>query len=160
MGESEQPGGEQLRWRVHPAAERRLLAIVIAVLIVILAALAGVWMRGVYWGFFAALVLFLSLEAFFLPSTFELDAAGVRVRKPLSTVEKPWSAFRRVVFDPIGVTLSPFARRSWLEPYRALRLRYPQRGEPSIASVQRFVLAHIAGEGVTVIGASADVAKG
>ncbi|MBD3237498.1 MAG: hypothetical protein GF330_12400 [Candidatus Eisenbacteria bacterium] len=115
----------ELAWRVHPAAERPGLAVVVAGLILTLAVLAGVWMGSAYWGVFAGVVLFLSLEAFFLPASFELDAKGVRVRKPFSQVERGWETLRRVIFDPAGVTLSPFARRRWIEPYRALRLRYP-----------------------------------
>jgi hypothetical protein len=121
-----------------------------------LSALAAMWMEGAYWGLFAFGVLFLSLEAFFLPSSFELSEEGVAVRKSFSRVERPWGHFRRVVFDPVGVTLSPFARRHWLEAYRGTRLRFARpaagRETPAPEEVWRFILAHIDLEEVQVVG--------
>lgn len=148
-----------LTWRVHPAAERPALALVVGALILLLGVLAGVWMGSPYWGVFATVVLLLSLEAFFLPASFELSESGVRVRKPFSQVERPWDAFRRVVFDPAGVTLSPFAERRWIEPYRALRLRYrtgSSAGEDDLpARVRECLLAHCDPQRVRMVGLSA-----
>ncbi len=148
---------EKLAWRVHPAADRLGLGIVVFGLIVALSVLVGFWMEGIYWSFFAFAVLFLSLEAFFLPSRFELTADGVTVHKPFSNMTRPWDHFRRVVFDPVGVTLSPFARRHWLESYRAVRLRFgtPERGEgsdPTREEVRRFVIEHVDPERVHIEG--------
>ncbi len=127
MTDNAVPEGRRLSWRVHPAAERRGTGILVFVAILVLSFLAGLWMGGAFWGAFAFVVLFLSLEAFFLPGSFELTERGVVVKKPFSQAERRWDQFRRVIFDADGITLSPFARRSWLETYRALRLRYPSR---------------------------------
>ncbi len=147
---------ERLAWRVHPAAERRGTGIAVLALMITLSALAAMWMEGAYWGLFAFGVLFLSLEAFFLPARFELSEEGVTVRKAFSRVERPWGQFRRVIFDPVGVTLSPFARRHWLEAYRGTRLRFARpaagRDTPAPEEVRRFILAHIDLEEVRVVG--------
>ena len=146
----------QLAWRVHPAAERRGLAVLVASLILLLAVLAAAWMGSAYWGIFAGVVLFLSLEAFFLPASYELDGEGVRVRKPFSRVERPYDAFRRAVFDPTGVTLSPFRRRNWLESYRAIRLRFSRAharadGDPEPGEVWEFLRARLDPEQVRLV---------
>ncbi len=142
-------------WRVHPAAERRGVALLVISLILILSILAGFWMQGnFYWSLFAFVVLFLSLEAFFLPSRFELDASGVTVKKPFSRVVRPWDHFRRVGFDRVGITLSPFRRRHWLDSYRSVRLRLSRAsGGPTPAEVRGFILAHVDTASVRIEGA-------
>ncbi|MCK4414103.1 MAG: hypothetical protein KAY32_11210 [Candidatus Eisenbacteria sp.] len=149
--------GEQLVWGVHPAGERKWFAAGITLMILGLSVLTALWMRTAYWGIFAGIVLFLSLEGFYLPSRFRLGADGVEVRKPFSRVTREWTHFRSVWFDGIGVTLSPFGRRHWLEPYRGVRLRYgvgPQA--PAPAEVRRFLLAHLDAERVHIGGLSAE----
>jgi hypothetical protein len=144
---------ETIAWRSHPAAERRAAAAGVGTLVLLLAVLTAVWMRGAYWGLFAAMVLFLSLESFFLPTTFELSGSGVMVRKPFSRIERPWSAFRSAWFDPLGVTLSPFGRRHWLETYRGIRLRWSTRGAtPSPDDVRRFLRARLDRQTVACFG--------
>jgi hypothetical protein len=143
-----------IAWRVHPAKERPGLGALVLGLVVVLSGVIGWWMKGPYWSAFAFGVLFLSLEAFFLPSRFELGQEGVVVRKPFSQASRPWDQFRRVVFDPLGVTLSPFRRRHWLDPYRAVRLRFAreavQSGAPSRAEVRCYILAHLNAQEVVI----------
>jgi hypothetical protein len=154
MPEVAGPAPEKLAWRVHPATERPNLGAAILALVVVFSVVVGLWMRGMYWSVFAFGVLFLSLEAFFLPSRYELDAQGVVVHKPFSQAGRPWSQFRRVAFDPFGVTLSPFSRRHWLDPYRAVRLRFAggaRAGEgPEREQVRRFILAHVDAQQVRI----------
>ena len=142
--------GERIVWRVHPAAERPRMGLLVALLVVVLSILAGLWMKQVFWSLFAMMVLFLSLEAFFLPSRFELGADGVAVKKPFSRLTRPWSYFRRVTFDEAGASLSPFAQRRWIEPYRAIRLTYGAAGDS--AAVRDFILAQIDREKVGIEG--------
>lgn len=92
--------------------------------ILILAAGLG-WITGsLVWALFSALVLFLSLESFFLPTHYELAAEEVVVRRIFSRSRRPWGSFRAVYSDAHGLTLSPYERRSALEPFRALRLLF------------------------------------
>jgi hypothetical protein len=150
---------ETITWRSHPAAERRAAAAGVGALVLLLAVLTGIWMRGAYWGFFAGMVLFLSLESFFLPTTYELSVGAVGVRKPFSRIERPWTAFRSAWFDPFGVTLSPFGRRHWLETYRGIRLRWGPRGaDPSPDDVRRFLLARLDPQKVACFGLPASEA--
>ena len=146
-------GEARLTWRVHPAAERPALTVIVSLLILAVALLAAAWMRGLYWGGFALLVLFLSLESYFLPTRYTVDAAGVRVTKIFSRVERPWNAFRGAWFDRVGVTLSPYSRRHWLEPYRALRVRWGAPGAaPDRCEVVALLLAHLDASRVAIAG--------
>ncbi|MFH1144612.1 MAG: hypothetical protein V1774_08730 [Candidatus Eisenbacteria bacterium] len=147
-------GEPELTWRVHPAAERSGMTLLVGLLILGVSLLVAAWMRAVYWGVFALGVLFLSLESYFLPTRFALGDDGVGVSKPFSRLERPWSAFRSAWFDPLGVTLSPFGRRHWLEPYRGVRLRYARAGAgPSREEVVAFLLSHLDAARVRIEGA-------
>lgn len=139
-----EPVTAEIAWRVHPAAERKGMAAFVLGLILLLSVLAAAWMRGAYWGLFAFGVLFLSLESFFLASRYALGPEGVRVERAFSKSERPWSAFHSAWFDGLGVTLSPFGRRHWLETYRALRVRYGRPpAAPSREAVNAYLLAHL-----------------
>jgi hypothetical protein len=81
------------------------------------------------WGLFAAVVLFLSLEGFYLPTRFTMGPEGLGVRKIFSRAAIGWERFRRVYEDRHGLTLSPYRRRTFLEPYRSARVLY-DGGDP------------------------------
>jgi hypothetical protein len=152
---------ESFRWRVHPAAERRGVALLVLVLLILLSALAGVWMRGLYWGIFAFLVLFLSLESFYLPTRYELTSEGVSVRKAFSRVERPWSAFRTAWSDALGITLSPFGRRHWLESYRGVRLRFAiETSDGQRTRIRARLREWLTGASVRLIGWEGEAASG
>jgi hypothetical protein len=113
-----------LVWVSHPLLRRRLLGTIVGLCILVAALGLGAWTRSLFWGVFAAGVLFLSLETFFLPSRYEADATELVVRKAFSTGRIPWASCRRIYEDPHGLTLSPYRRRAFLEPYRATRLLF------------------------------------
>jgi hypothetical protein len=113
-----------LVWVAHPLRRRRVLGTLVGLGIVVAALALGFWTRSLLWGVFAAGVLFLSLETFFLPSRYEAGALELVVQKAFSTGRTPWTTFRRVYEDQHGLTLSPYRRRAFLEPYRATRLLF------------------------------------
>jgi hypothetical protein len=144
-----------LAWKIHPAAERKGMAIMIVFLIAFLGVVASLWMRNIYWGIFAIVLLFLSLEAFFLPSKYELSERGVRIHKAFSNADRPWNHYRRVSVDRTGITLSPFRGRNWLEAYRATRLGFQFGGrqrDPAPADIRALILDHIDRESVLIEG--------
>ena len=114
----------EISWTSRPVTRNPLKGAVVALLIVGFAVLAGVWMRSPYWGIFAFLVLFLSLESYFFATTYRLGEDGVEVRKRFSKSFRGWDTFRAVYVDRRGVTLSPYGGRSIMEPCRALRLHF------------------------------------
>jgi hypothetical protein len=97
---------------------------VVLALVIVVSILLATWMRSPFWGIFAAGALFLSLEAFFLPTRYEIGPEGISVRKVFSRTTVEWQRVRRVYEDRNGLTLSPFRRRSFMEPYRATRVLF------------------------------------
>lgn len=124
-------------WTAHPfRREPQRGALVLAIIAGIAGAIFYVT-TSVFWAFFSILVLFFSLEGFYLPTHYQLLPDRVHVSRVFSKSERPWSAFRRVYEDARGLTLSPYARRSVLEPYRALRLLFDGGERDEIIRVVR-----------------------
>ena len=113
-----------LAWVAHPARRRPGRGATLLALLVLIGVLLGLWMQNWFWGVFAFGVLFLSLESFFLPTRYELSESELAVRRFFSASRNPWSSFRRIYRDRHGLTVSPFRRRTFLEPYRAQRMLF------------------------------------
>lgn len=119
-----------LTWVAHPARRRPGRGLALGSLLLLLGVLLGWWMRSVFWGVFATGVLFLSLEGFFLPTRYEMGEKELGVHKAFSASRNPWETFRRVYEDRHGLTLSPYRRRTFLEPYRSQRILF-DGGDPA-----------------------------
>ena len=126
-----------LVWVAHPLLRRRALGALVGLGIVVAALMVGFWTRSLLWGVFSAGALFLSLETFFLPSRYEAGALDLVVQKAFSTGRTPWTSFRRVYEDRHGLTLSPYRRRAFMEPYRATRLLFDGGEATAIRDVVR-----------------------
>jgi hypothetical protein len=124
-------------WTAHPFRRDPQRGVLVLAVIAGIAGALWVATTSVVWALFAALVLLLSLESFYFPTRYHLGAEVVRVSRVFSKSERPWSAFRRVYEDARGLTLSPYARRSMLEPYRALRLLFDGGERDEIVRVVR-----------------------
>jgi len=133
------PSSDRLEWRVWPFRERPVAG-ALAFLAVILASVFCAAIGGhVIFGLVAMLVLFGSLNPFFSPTTFRMDAEKVEaLRWPVHKV-RAWEDIRSCFVDRRGITLSPFVGRAWLEPYRGLRLLFLGDREPVLS----FVRAHV-----------------
>lgn len=121
-----------LEWTVHPFRGRRGLGWTVLAAIGLLSVGAGLLGRAWFWGIFSFVVLFLSVESFYFPTRFALSAEKLVVVRRFSRSEREWGAFRRCLVDPRGITLSPFSRSSWLEAYRAIRLRVTPENRDSV----------------------------
>ena len=132
-----------LEWKVHPFSERRTLGWGVLAGIAGFSILAGVWGGAWFWTFLSFALLFLSLESFYFPTRFILEEDKLIVVRRFSRSERQWSVFRRCLVDGEGITLSPFARASWLEAYRAIRLRF---GPENRDAVLAFLEGHLAAE--------------
>lgn len=119
----------ELAWTAHPVLRQRRRGSLVGLLIVAAGVFLGIWMGSAVWGVFAAGILFLSLEAFFLPTRYALTSEGVGIRRGFSDGRHAWSDYRRVYADHNGLTLSPYRRRTLLEPYRSARLLF-DGGDP------------------------------
>lgn len=129
-----------IRWTAQPVRRRPGRGIAAAAVILAAAVLARVLTGSVYWALFSGAVLFLSLEGFFLSTSYQLGAEGLEVRKAFSKNRSGWGTYRRVYEDKLGLTLSPYRRRTMLEPYRSVRLLY-DGGDPR--EIRRVVREHV-----------------
>jgi hypothetical protein len=137
MSQSEGRGG--LEWSVFPFMEdTRRSAIVVSII-----AAAGVLVHLAFKdGFLTVLslaILIVSLHTFFTRTTYRLGEDGVMVRTVGVKTFKPWSAFKRYSADGKGVTLSPFARPSRLDPFRSVRLLFGGNRDEVVAFISERV---------------------
>jgi len=112
-------------WTFDPWRERPRAA-AIGALAVLAFWLAIVWLRfplgiAVALGGMAAAPL---LPAF-VPAACSVSPAGASRRGLLVTVRRAWRDVRRIDDVPVGLLLSPFARRGWRDATRALTLPMP-----------------------------------
>jgi len=128
---------EFLAWSVRPVGRAKLLGSVAALIIVF--AVSAVWLlAGPFMGMIAVLLLAGGCGPFFVRTSYRLTPAEVRVDSPFLKVRRPWSAFQRAYVGRDGVSLSPFAGRHVLEPYRSVMLRFGSEKDAVLNWVYRF----------------------
>jgi hypothetical protein len=115
---------EPLSWTVHRARENPGKTAVVSAFI--LAFVGFSWaVFGPALGMLAVVVLFLALNTYFLPITYELTDKGIEIDKRLFTAHYEWKQFRRWFRTSGGVVISPFSRRSYLDNFRGVHLLLP-----------------------------------
>ena len=98
---------DELRWTAHPFRQRRGAAI-LALLVIAGVTAASYWASGgQMWGYLAAPVLLVSLNRFFIPSRYEMDATGVTARYAFTTRRREWQDVERWAADAHGAILLP-----------------------------------------------------
>ena len=129
--------GEFLVWSVRPVDRARALGAAAAA--VILLTVFSVWfVAGPFMGLLSLLVLAGGCGPFFTRTRYRLTPDEVQVDSPFLRVKRPWSAFRRAYVGRDGVSLSPFAGRHILEPYRSVMLRFGSERDQVLDWVRRF----------------------
>jgi hypothetical protein len=128
---------ECLDWTIHPFRQRRGLGIGVFLVILVGSFGAALWTKGWFWGVFSFFVLFLSLESFYFPTRYRLEEGKVVVFRRFSRSEREWGIFRRCSLDSDGLTLSPFRKSTWLEAYRAIRLRFGSGNRDEVVAYVR-----------------------
>ncbi|MHB9109327.1 MAG: hypothetical protein ACYDCO_19910 [Armatimonadota bacterium] len=121
-------------WTLHLAVRRPGRAIV-SLLIIFITLFAVAAFVPDAWGLggkilmlgLAVMLLLSSIAEFLLPVTYTLDAEGAHARLPGSHRVLAWDRVRRVYLRPDGIKLSPLAARGWIESYRGVFLRTPER---------------------------------
>lgn len=127
-------------WRVHPARQQPGRAILGLVIIFIAAyAIAG-WVERAEWqlpiGLGSAFVLLLSVNRFFLPSTFSLDEEGITAQYPLRRQRVRWTEIRRFLAGPRGGLLSRRARASTFDVLSGVQLFFNEHRDEQVATIR------------------------
>jgi hypothetical protein len=128
---------ETLEWSVFPFVEdgRRSLVVVLIVAGVGVAVQAA--FRDIFLTVLSVVILLVSLHTFFTKTSYRLAEDGVTVTTVGVKTHKGWSAFKRYSADSKGVTLSPFAKPSRLDPFRSVRLLYGGNRDEVVAFISK-----------------------
>jgi hypothetical protein len=121
---SRNEAGQELEWSIFPFLENLKRSIIVVVVILVCGLLVYLAFKDMFLALLSVLILFVSLHTYFSKTTYRLDRDGVVIRTSLAKTVKKWSDFKRYYADRKGVTLSPFAKPSRLEPFRSVRLLY------------------------------------
>lgn len=138
----EELGAEIMKWRSHPFRRggwRRSL--VIAILILIPGGLGLLY--GPFYAFLALAILAASLGAYFFPTDYAFFEGGLQTRFLGGVRRYRWGQFRSFYIDQNGVLLSPFARRSRLENFRGIFLRFDDNQGEVLTIVRERVHADV-----------------
>ncbi len=122
---------------VHPLRrDWRVSAGVIALLFLVW---WGVWLWTKSWPltFLSVVVMLVSLSSFLFPVTFTLDQESITMKSAFSTKRRKWEEFKSFWVDNHGVLLSPFERRSRLESFRGLYIRFSDNKDEVVEFIQR-----------------------
>jgi len=130
---------------VWPARSRPLAAVVLISGAAVLGVLIAKGTQDLLLGVAAPIFVLASLGSFLLPTEYRLSKDAVEVRSLGVARVRPWSEVRRVVDEGSAVLLSPFESRSWLDPYRSIRLLYGGNRDQVLEFVQARVEAAGAG---------------
>ena len=122
-------------WVAWPAAERKGRTIVLIVVILVLAAMVSFVGGDWVWGFTGGVLLVLSLNRWFLPSTFRVTAERLEVGYPLTRRSIVWNDVRRVSLDSRGGWISRRARASRFDVRSGMDLYWGRQPERNIAAV-------------------------
>ncbi|MDI6808866.1 MAG: hypothetical protein QME66_07795 [Candidatus Eisenbacteria bacterium] len=125
-----------LAWNINPVSQSKFLAVSIIVLFVAVAFGVYVSTKDYLFGVMSFVILFFALGSFFFPTSYVLDKDGILVGTRFSKSKKPWSSFQSFSHDRHGITLSPFLKSSWLEPYRVTRVRFRENREEVLGFVR------------------------
>ena len=74
-----------------------------------------------------ALLLFLMLGPYFLPTRYEISESGVVKRFPLFNRSRPWEVYKRYVAMKDGIFLGTFDKPSRLDSFRGDFVRFAGR---------------------------------
>jgi len=107
-------------WREHPgrAAAGAVGAFGLCVLAL------GLGLAPLTAGLLCLLIVSL-LAPLFVPVRCRVDADGIGVSGPQGWTRRAWGDIRRARRGPRGLRVSPFSRRTWMDPYRSMFLPFP-----------------------------------
>jgi hypothetical protein len=120
-----------ISWQVHRAKETPkktfTVSIALGFFLIIL-----IFFYGLPWAILAAVVLFASLNAYFLPTTYILTDTEIVIDKKLFKNKLEWSRFRKYYITTTGIVLSPFTKRNFLDNFRGVHLLLPKENSEEI----------------------------
>lgn len=132
-----------LEWSVHPISNNPAKSVFLIIFLILICSLVVVTFASIWLGFLSALLLVGSLRKFFIITHYKLGSENVEVKTPFGRVSKPWNAFKSFYPDNIGVLLSPFPNKSWLENYRGIYLLFNNNSEQVVAFIKQKIVQKV-----------------
>lgn len=129
----------KLEWSVLPFKENLKRSIAVVGIIIGSGLFVYLAFRDAFLGILSVVILFVSLHTYFTRTTYKLTLKGIEIRSSVGRTFKAWSEFKRFHADNKGITLSPFAKPSRLEPFRSVRLLYGGNKEDVVEFVSKNV---------------------
>ena len=122
-----------LKWRSWPFVERPRTSIVLVAFLFLLSLLLWhitvvAWRMPLFYFIGMALVL-TNLIPWFIPTDYELDHEGIRVKYLFININRKYSDFGCFYQDKRGVMLSTFKMPRRLDPFRGQSLRFSDTKE-------------------------------
>ena len=115
-------GGDKITWRAHPAKERPLASVLVTSFLILFCIVIYYYSDSTFLTIVSVIILFASLQSFFLPTEYVLDNDGVEIKRLFSKQKRAWSLFRSFYGNNRGIQVSTFAQASWLDSYRGVFL--------------------------------------
>ena len=125
-----------MEWSVWPARERPWAAAVLLASLLVLGVLIAKGTGDKVLGAAAPVFILASVGSFIAKTHYRLTPESIEVRALGVARARPWGEMRRATVDRGGVFLSPFAKRSWLEAYRGVRLPFGGNRDQVVAFVE------------------------
>ena len=136
---SQNENTDYLEWSVFPFLEDTRRSAIVVSIVVAACVAVHLAFKDVFLTVLSLAILLVSLHTFFTKTTYRLGEKGVTVRPVGVKTFKTWSAFKRYSADGKGVTLSPFAKPSRLDPFRSVRLLYGGNRDEVVAFISKRV---------------------
>ena len=120
-----------ISWQVHRAKENPKKTLYVSIVLGIFLILLAVY-YGFIWTLLALIVLFTSLNAYFIPTTYTITDTEIIIDKKLYKNKLEWPRFRKYYITTTGVVLSPFTKRNFLDNFRGVHLLLPKENPEAI----------------------------
>lgn len=138
---------EILTWRVHPARERPVATAFALIVIAAVTWMSAVIMDNPWWGLLPAAFFLLTLQRFFLPSAYRIDAEGITATSFFSSLSFRWGDVRRFLHDGTGAFLSTRRRPSLFDGFRGMHLVFSGNREQVVERINAELQHGSRGEG-------------
>jgi len=126
---------EKLTWSVRPCTMDRKRCMGVVAVILLFGIGVVLVLDDLFLGVLSVVVLLGSLHSYFFKASYSLSAESVEIKSPFGTQKREWKSFKTFWVDSKGLSLSPFAKRSWLEHYRGMRLLFAENKDEVVGFV-------------------------
>jgi len=120
-----------ITWQVHRAKEHPKKTLYVSIILGVFVISITV-LYGLPWTILSLMVLFASLNAYFIPTTYTITDSEIIVDKKLFKNKLEWSRFRKYYITTTGIVLSPFTKRNFLDNFRGVHLLLPKENSEEI----------------------------